>query len=230
MALNLTLKLLRVTYNAMNEKRPYLMTTRSAKAEETKARIRQAAARLYQESPIDAFTYDEVARLAGVAVRTVLRAYPSKDELVLAALFEMAPSGMTVRPSPPGDIAAATAVKFDIYETVGDLVMRQLDDERRLPALKPILDEGRDNHQKSVKMMFAPQLGRLRGAARKDLLTMLVVLTDIYVWKLLRRDMGYSRPKAEAIVRQMIAGVIEGGHCDGQHSLAELVGRRKSSP
>ena len=56
---------------------------------------------------------------------------------------------------------------------------------------------------------------------------MLVIMTDVYVWKLLRRDMALTRPAAEAIVGKMIFSIIEREDADGTDSLAELVGRRQ---
>ena len=209
------------------KKRRYAMASRAAKAEATKARIRVSAMELYCQRPIEDFTLEEVAGRAGVAVRTVLRAYPSKDELVYAALDEMAAGGVYLKPTPPGDIKAGGFCFFDIYETVGDLVLQRLSDERRHPGLKPTLDQGRENHRDGVKVIFAPQLEQRRGAARAELFNMLVVVTDVYVWKLLRRDMALTRPAAEAIVRKMICSIIEGENADGTDSLAELVGRRQ---
>jgi AcrR family transcriptional regulator len=209
------------------KKRRYAMASRAAKAEATKARIRVSAMELYCQRPIEDFTLEEVAGRAGVAVRTVLRAYPSKDELIYAALDEMAAGGVYLKPTPPGDIKAGVSAFFDIYETVGDLVLQRLSDERRRPGLKPSLDQGRENHRDGVKVIFAPQLEQPLGAARAELFNMLVVMTDVYVWKLLRRDMALTRPAAEAIVRKMIFGIIERENADGTDSLAELVGRRQ---
>ncbi|MGO9006413.1 MAG: TetR/AcrR family transcriptional regulator [Beijerinckiaceae bacterium] len=208
-------------------KRRYVMTARAAKAEATKARIRMSAMQLYCERPIEDFTLEEVAERAGTTVRTILRAFATKDELVYAALDEMAAGGVFLKPTPPGDVRAAVSAFFDIYETVGDLVIQRLSDERRRPALKPTLDQGRENHRDGVKTAFAPQLERRRDAARAQLLTMLVVATDVYVWKLLRRDMALSRSAAEAIVRRMITSVTDRETAHGTDSLAELVGRRK---
>ncbi|HXQ83132.1 MAG TPA: helix-turn-helix domain-containing protein [Xanthobacteraceae bacterium] len=209
------------------KKRRYAMAARAAKAEATKARIRGSAMELYCQRPIEDFTLEEVADRAGVAVRTVLRAYPSKDELVYAALDEMAAGGVYLKPTPPGDIKAGVSAFFDIYETVGDLVLQRLSDERRRPGLKPSLDQGRENHRDGVKFIFAPQLEQRRGAARSELFSMLVIMTDVYVWKLLRRDMALTRPAAEAIVGKMIFSIIEREDADGTDSLAELVGRRQ---
>jgi AcrR family transcriptional regulator len=208
-------------------KRRYLMTARAAKAEATRARIRMSAVELYCHRAIEHFTLEEVAGRAGTTVQTVLRAFGSKDELIYAALEEMAAGGMFTRPARPGDVKAAVSAFFDIYESVGDLVMARLNEERRRPALKPTLDQGRDNHRDGVRTVFAPQLERVAGAARAQLLAALIVITDVYVWKLLRRDMAQSRPAAEAIVRRMIFGVTRQETTDGTDTVAELVRRRQ---
>lgn len=208
-------------------KRRYAMIGRAAKAEAAKARIRASAATLFCEGPIEDFTLEKVANLAGVAVRTILRAHPSKDELIYAALEDMAAGGVFLKPAAAGDIRAAVSAFFDIYESVGDFVMQRLAEERRRPALKASLDQGRDNHRDGVKTAFAPQLERLQGAERAQLLTMLIAITDVYVWKLLRRDMGLGRAAAESIVRNMIERVIGQEQANGKDPLAELVGRRQ---
>ena len=95
------------------------------------------------------------------------------------------------------------------------------------PALKPGLEAGRRNHRAGVEAAFAPQLAGFGGAARTRLLTILITATDVYVWKLLRRDMALERAEAEAIVCLMIEGVTEKEKADGEHTLVELVGRRQ---
>ena len=187
-----------------SKRRPYVMTARAAKAEATRARILASAMQLYSERPIEDFTLDEVARRSDTTVQTVLRAFGSKDDLIFAALDELAAGGMSLKPTPPGDVEAAVAAIFDVYETMGDLVIQHLDDERRRPALQPSLEQGRENHRDWVKSTFAPQLARQSGGARTQLFNILVVATDVYVWKLLRRDQALSRSAAEAIVCRMI--------------------------
>ena len=210
--------------------RPYVMTARAAKAEATRARIRAGAMQLYRERAIEDFTLEEVARRAGTTVQTVLRAFGSKERLVYAALEEMVAHGMPLKPTRPGDVPAAVVALFDIYEGMGDLVIERLNDERRRPALKPGLDEGRKNHRDGVRSAFAPQLARLDGSARAQLFEILTVLTDVYVWKLLRRDRKLSRRAAEAIVCRMIEGVTGTEEAYGQDPVVELVGRRQSAP
>jgi AcrR family transcriptional regulator len=208
-------------------KRSYDMTARAAKAQATKARIRACAVELFCNRPAEEFTLDEIAGRAETTVQTVLRIFGSKDELIYEALEDMAADGVFLRPTASGDISAAVGSFFDIYETVGDLVIDRLGEERRRPALKATLDQGRENHRDGVKTVFAPQLERVHGAERAKLLTTLIVMTDVYVWKLLRRDMKMNRSAAEAIVARMIRNILEQGETNGKNFMAELVGRRE---
>lgn len=188
--------------------RAYDMSNRAAQAEATKERIRQAAVALYAERSLDGFTLDEVARRAGVAVQTVLRAYKSRDRLLLGALSALAIGGRVMKtPAVPGDVAGAATVIFDLYESIGDRVIQLLGDEQRLPELKADIDLGRRGHADWVKEAFAPQLARHDDAARAELFNALMVATDVYVWKLLRRDQNLGRNDAEAVMRRLINGI-----------------------
>lgn len=163
---------------------------------------------LYRERPLDEFTLDEVAARAETTVQTVLRAFISKDNLIVAALAALAPDGPPIKPSAPGDIAAAVRVIFDLYENIGDVVVQQLADERRLPGLKADLDVGRRIHREWVRKVFAPQLRTHSGQSRSHFFNGVVAATDVYVWKLLRRDQGLNRKAAEAVVRNIIIGLV----------------------
>lgn len=207
--------------------RPYVMTARAAKAEATRARIRGAAMALYGEQQIENFTLDDVAARAGTTVQTVLRVFHSKDNLVLAALRELAASGVPLKPTPRGDVAAAIEALCELYEAIGELIIQRLGDERRYPALKPSLDEGREAHREWAASVFAPQIERLTGEARAQFAALLCVATDVYVWKLLRRDQGLTRPATEAAMRRMVTAIVEREEKDGATPVAELVGRRE---
>ena len=123
---------------------------------------------LYNEQPIEKFTLDEIAAGAGTTVQTILRIFGSKEDLLLAALSEMVADGAALKVTPPGDIPAAVAAIIDVYETVGDVVIQRLNDERRYPALKTILDQGRQNHRNWVKTAFAPSIARQEGASARS--------------------------------------------------------------
>jgi AcrR family transcriptional regulator len=208
-------------------KRAYSMTRRAEKARATRQSILDSAARLYAGRSIEDFTLDEVARHAGTTVQTVLRAFESKENLLIVALHRLAEGGEPLKPTPPGDVAAAVGAIYDLYETMGDLLMQRLADERRRPAMKPALDAGRANHRAWVEDVFAPLVRSQGKAARVETLAALTAATDVYVWRKLRRDMGLHRAAAEAVVRRIIFGVTNGEESDGENSLAQLVGRRE---
>ena len=203
------------------KKRRYTMTLRAEKAVQTRSRILDAALAAYREKPIEEFTLDEVARRAETTVQTVLRAFGSKENLIMSALTALVGSETPLRRTPPGDVPAAIAAFFDIYESIGDVVIARLADERRLPALKVTLDEGRAGHREAVAQMFAPYLKR--NDSLHDALT---VITDVYVWKMLRRDRGLDRTSAQAIVTRLAHAAIE-EYTHGKNTVAQLVGRRK---
>jgi AcrR family transcriptional regulator len=209
------------------KRRRYVMTARAAKTEATKARICASAIELYSGGAIEEFTLEEVARRSDTTVQTVLRIFGSKEDLLFAALEEMAKGDAPLKASPPGDIPAAVVAIFDVYETIGDFVIRRLNDEQRHPALKPLLDAGRHGHRAWVKTAFAPFLQKLQGSEQTQLLHALTAVTDVYVWKRLRRDSGLSRTAAETVVRKLITGAVQQETSHGSDSLVELVGRRK---
>ncbi|MDE2227988.1 MAG: TetR/AcrR family transcriptional regulator [Alphaproteobacteria bacterium] len=180
------------------------MALRSARAAATKARIRDAAVALHADRLFD-FTLDEVARRAGVTVQTVLRIYGSKDALYLLMMDGAA--NRQRRDSPPGDVPAAVAALYDDYETIGDQVIQYLADELRNPTLAPKVELGRQAHRQWVETVFAPQLRARTGRARQDLRHALIVATDVYAWKLLRRDLKLDRRDIERVITQMISAL-----------------------
>lgn len=209
------------------KKRAYVMTERAARMAETRARIIDCAVALYIERGIDDLTLDAVARCAGTTVQTVLRIHESRDRLLLAALEKLARSGVPLKPTPPGDVAAAVGAIFDLYESSGELVLRRLADERRRPELKTSLDEGRADHREWVRLAFAPQLEARGKAARERLFNALLVATDVHAWSKLRRESGLARAEAEAIIRDIIEAVVSREVASGKHPVAQLVRRRE---
>lgn len=203
------------------------MTRRAETVAATRSRILDSAIQVYCDRAIEEFTLEEIARRAGTTVQTVLRAFASKENLLLTALHRLADGGASVKPTPPGDVAAAVAAIFDLYEAMGDMLMQRLADERRRPAMTPELDKGRANHRGWVEDIFAVLIKRRRAADRGEILAALTAATDVYVWEKLRRDLKLSRAAAEAVVRRMIFGLIRQEETHGEDPLAQLVGRRQ---
>lgn len=200
----------------MNSRRAYSSAVRTERAAATKQRILDVAQELFVD-PSQPFTLEQVAALADVSVQTVLRAYGSKEGLVLAAIGTIRDSAAPVVVEPFATVAAAVASLFDDYEEIGDRVVRMLAEEHRIPGFAEVAAQGRDMHRGWVEGAFAERLPRRRGARRTTVTTAVVAATDVYLWQLLRRDLGLDRQEAEVIVVRLVEGALgrEQGERDG---------------
>jgi AcrR family transcriptional regulator len=181
-------------------KKPYSMELRAAAAEATRERILSAAADAFLEHWYDDVTIAAVAKRAGVSGQTVVNHFGSKEELASAAYGYVGEQITLRRYEPePGDARAAVDVLVDDYEITGDAVIRMLAVEEKVPTLAPLLATGRDGHRRWVETMFqAPKL-----------IPELVVATDVYTWKLLRRDQGMSRGRTAAAMLRIVEALLE---------------------
>jgi AcrR family transcriptional regulator len=177
------------------------MTARAEAAERTRRRILAAAGELAGERFLDEISLDEVAARAGVAVRTVIRRFGNRANLVATA-FEEANAQVSSRrdETRPDDLDDAVEALFDDYERWGDPLLMLLAQEQRHSELKTLLEDGRGLHRDWVERIFSPR-DELHAAQ-------LVAATDVYVWKLLRRDMKLSRPRAALALRGMIERLV----------------------
>ena len=188
------------------------MRARADATAETARRIVNAMQELFAERPYDRITVDAAATRAGVTVQTVLRRFGSKEGLFVAAAQEgRAQIFAQRRAAPVGNRAAAVTNLFDHYERWGRIVMRLLEQEERVREIGVLAREGRRTHAGWVDRVFEPELTRLRGRARARRRAQLIVLTDVYVWKLLRRDLAMPRADAEEVVLGMIDVLCAGG-------------------
>jgi AcrR family transcriptional regulator len=195
----------------MNASRGYAMRTRAEQAEQTRQRIRAAAARQLKHRLRSDIRLDDVATEAGVTVQTVLRIHGSKARLFQVALDDLITEmRRTLEEAEPGDVTAAVRTWFDHYEEYGVVVLASLAEEHD-PHVAPIVAIGRQRHRERVEMVLAPQLSRVPTAERGRVVDALVCATDVYTWKLLRRDMQRSRAEAEATMASMVDAVVGEG-------------------
>ena len=179
------------------------MRARAEAAGETRGRILQAMGQLYFEKPLGEITLDDVAAQAGVSVQTVLRHVGSRDALMRSAAKNLRDDVQAERQAPPGDVARAVEAIVGHYELRGDGVLRLLGQEDHDQELRHALDGGRRIHREWVQRVFE--------TADPELTDLLVVATDVYAWKLLRRDAGLSRRTTEARMRRLVEAVLKGG-------------------
>ena len=187
------------------------MGARAESTAETGDRILDAAIEAFWERPSGLVSLDEVAERAGVTVRTVIRRFGSKEDLLAAAAArEQARTRDQRHVAEPGDLAGAVSVLVDHYEAMGDGVLRLLAEEARVAGLADLVDSGRELHRDWCSRVFAPALKGLRGVERKRRLAQLVAVCDVYTWKLLRRDAGLSRRQTELALIELLTPIAGG--------------------
>lgn len=183
--------------------RAYRMTARAAAAEETGHRILAAALSVWREVGIEGLSLKRVAERAGVSVQTVIRRFGSRDGLIEAGLASASNDVLEQRDSAPvGDVNGALAVLLDHYEQWGDASLGTLALEERYVAAKRLVEFGRAAHRAWCERYLAPP------GAHADLVDALVAATDVYVWKLLHRDLGRSRAETLRAIELLVSGVI----------------------
>lgn len=190
--------------------RAYRMTARADAAARTGEQILNAALELFWESPTTDIPLDAVAARAGVSVRTVIRRFGSKEDLfAAAAALQTGRVGAQRGDAPVGDVAGAVTVLVEHYEQIGDGVLRMLAAEQSMPALTPIVENGRTLHWDWCRRVFGPALDRLPAAQRHQRLAELVAITDVYMWKILRRDAGLSRAQTQSSLVRILTRMIK---------------------
>jgi AcrR family transcriptional regulator len=181
---------------------------RAKAAAETARQILAAAGELLAERWYDEVSLQDVATHAGVTVRTVQRRFGSKDGVVREVFLLAGRENAALRDNvPAGDLDGAIAVIEAYYEGYGDGIMRYLSLEQRFPAVAEVVEKGRAMHRAWVERVFAPVL-TVPAAARRAAIALLVVATDVYTWKLLRRDGRLSRAAVMKAMRALAIAVL----------------------
>lgn len=190
----------------MNTTRTYTMKARADAVAETRRRILDAGLELAEEKLTIAINLADVADRAGTTVRTVLRHFGSREGL-FDALSEHASATVTEeRQAPEGDLGAALRILVDHYERRGDFVLQLLAQEGVDERVARQTTAGRRLHREWVRAVFGPWLED--AGDRRELEDLLVVATDVFTWKLLRRDARMSRARAEERMSTLIRRVL----------------------
>ncbi len=188
--------------------RMYAQTARARSTEETGRRIVEAFLGRLMTQWYDEITMDSVAEDANVTVQTLFRRFDGKDGLLASAAKTLSAQINAKRAMPANDIAGMVDSLFADYEQTGDSIIRLLAIEPRYPAIKAVADIGRREHRQWISNVLAEPLGDLDAATRQRAVDALVIATDVYAWKLLRRDMGRGIPVAKATMKSLIDAVI----------------------
>jgi AcrR family transcriptional regulator len=187
--------------------RTYTMTARARATDETRRRILQAFVDEHLERLVGDIALADVAARAGVSVQTVLRHFGNRAALVDQALAFGQEAVRERRRTPVGDVPAAVRTIVEHYERDGDQVLLMLAQEATEPLLARITTEGKQLHRDWVAEVFAPYLPP--DGEREEILDLLVAATDVYTWKLLRRDRRLSRSTTENRIARLVRAVLD---------------------
>lgn len=192
----------------MNISRPYAQHVRAESTRATRARILDAVVELVLDRADTGFALADVAGSAEVSVQTVLRHFGSRDRLFDEAMHHASATVAEERRAPVGDPPEDIRILVDHYETRGDGVVGLLAQEAHDPRIAAVVRGGRASHRDWVRTVFAPWLRGLGEAEAGERVRLLVVATDVYSWKLLRRDMGLHRVAAEQHMLRLVTAVL----------------------
>lgn len=183
------------------------MVTRVEATEQTRCRVLQAAYELWLAQTYDAVSLEKVAARAGVTKQTLLRHFGSKEQLAIAVVDFQRPREEAARAADPGDVKRAITKLVERYEKMGDANLRMLELERRVPAIDYLLKQSRESHRRWVERVFGPFLPARRGASRERRVIAFYAVTEVMVWKLLRRDFRLSRKETQAVLLELVSGL-----------------------
>lgn len=192
----------------MNNTRKYTMRARAAGVAETRRRILDATFALSADRLIPEISLEAVAQGAGVSVQTVLRQFGSRAKLFEATAEHASHVVSTEREAPPGDIPTALRVLVDHYERRGDATVMMLAQESTDAVVASVVQRGRSMHRQWVLDVFAPLLRPLDRSDSDVAVDLLVVATDVYTWKLLRRDRALGRDDVEHRMTRLVDAVL----------------------
>lgn len=184
------------------------MEKRAKKVARTEKRIMEAVTCLWKDFSINEITLEKVAELADVSVRTLIRKYSSKEGLFEECIKKDAANIEKVRANAcVGDIESIVTHLMNEYEEYGDAVARTLAVEDDLDIAGKILAEGRRYHKQWCARVFAPFLPEPEDNCYENKLMAFVAATDLYMWKLIRRDHQKSREECYSVFTTLITGL-----------------------
>jgi AcrR family transcriptional regulator len=193
----------------MKTTRQYTMGPRAEQVERTRQRILETTLGLAFARPIVAIALPDIAEQAGVSVQTILRQFGSRDGLFDATERFAQREVLAERETVPGDVEHAIETIVEHYERRGDGVLLLLGQEGWEPRAARITADGRALHRDWVQRVFGPLLPDGDEDERETLVDLLVVATDVFTWKLLRRDRGLSASETGIRMRRMVAALVE---------------------
>lgn len=187
--------------------RSYDMANRAVSASETSERIIATTEELLGSVSVADITLPAIAEGAGVTVQTVLRHMGSRDGCFDAVRQRVyARVDAQLGHTSPGDVDAAVSDLVAHYESEGRTVLGLLAQESGGdPFVRETVEVGRAYHRAWIEHCFGPVLTQPSTKA----VDALVAATDLYVWKLLRLDLGRSVRDTESVIFHLVKSILE---------------------
>jgi AcrR family transcriptional regulator len=169
---------------------------------DNRSRVRGALVALAARRPLVELTLADIAEESGVSVRTLLRYYGSRDQLFHTVSAEIHEAHLDERVATPDDIRGSLAALGADHERYGNVMLMLLSQEAADPLAASVTARGKAYHRQWVCDLFG--LDAERDEEQVDLL---VVATDLYTWKLLRRDRGLSEQETVERITRLVDAV-----------------------
>ena len=191
--------------------RTYTQTQRAESTLATRERLLGAATAAFSAAVYEDVTLAAIAKEAAVSHQTLLNHFESKEGLFAAVVEGIKESIVDRRAAvEPGSVARVIGYLMEQYEEIGDVNARYSMTADRFPLIAEAMRFGRENHREWLAHQLAHRLPR-RGRDRERLLSALHAATDVYTWKLLRRDIGLSRAETASTMTMLVEGVLPDG-------------------
>jgi AcrR family transcriptional regulator len=191
--------------------RTYSSPLRAEQAAATYDRIVDAAVALLQESEVSSFGMQDVADRAAVSVRTVYRAFPTKDDLVAGVLAAINAGFEKAAGSPPTTAA-------ELRRSIGPAVRAVYELEPLYRALFAT-PAGRESHRRSagarraaVEAAFADDLGGCSAEQVRVITGLMYLVTSSSGVLFLKDYIGLDADQASAAVSWAVAALTAAAH------------------
>jgi AcrR family transcriptional regulator len=189
--------------------RTYTQTQRAESTLATRDRLLGAASAAFSASVYEDVTLAAIAKEAGVSHQTLLNHFESKEGLFAAVVEDIKESIVDRRAAvQPGSVARVVGYLMEQYEEIGDVNARYSMTADRFPLIADAMNFGRASHREWLELQLGERLPR-RGRERERALSALHAATDVYTWKLLRRDQGLSRDETFASILKIVEALLE---------------------
>lgn len=185
-----------------------MQTARAEATKATRERILDAQLELTLERSSTSVPLSDIAARASTSVQTVLRHFGTRERLFTDAMEYGTAKIVAERRAPVGEPREDLRVLIDHYEHRGDGVLGLLAQERVDERIARVVTVGRASHREWVTTVFSPMLEVLHPDEADVRVSLLVVATDVYTWKLLRRDMGLDRAEVENRMLSLVTAIL----------------------